>query len=91
MFDYLIVGAGFSGSVLAERLASQKNKKILIVDKRNPIGGNAYDYYNEHGILIHKYGPHWFHTNDRKVFEYMSAFTAHGSWNGSMPRVRKAT
>jgi len=76
MFDYLIVGAGFSGSVLAERLASQKNKKILIVDKRNHIGGNAYDYYNEHGILIHKYGPHWFHTNDRKVFEYLSAFTA---------------
>ena len=60
MFDYLIVGAGFSGSVLAERIASRHNKKVLIVDKRNHIGGNAYDDYNEHGILVHRYGPHWF-------------------------------
>ncbi|MGG6293894.1 UDP-galactopyranose mutase [Leptolyngbya sp. AN02str] len=75
MFDYLIVGAGFAGSVLAERLASQSNKKILIVDTRNHIGGNAYDYYNEDGILIHKYGPHIFHTNSRDVFEYLSRFT----------------
>ena len=75
MFDYLIVGAGFSGVVLAERLASVLNKKILIVDKRNHIGGNAYDHYNESGILIHKYGPHWFHTNDDNVFRYLSQFT----------------
>jgi UDP-galactopyranose mutase len=67
MFDYLIVGAGFAGSVLAERLASQSNKKILIVDTRNHIGGNAYDHYNESGILVHKYGPHIFHTNSRDV------------------------
>ena len=58
MFDYLIIGAGFSGSVLAERIASQLNKKVLLVDKRNHIGGNAYDYYNEDGILVHQYGPH---------------------------------
>jgi UDP-galactopyranose mutase len=87
MFDYLIVGAGFSGSVLAERIASQHNKKVLIVDKRNHIGGNAYDYYNEHGILLHKYGPHWFHTNDKKVFDYLSAFT---DWRYHYHRVRSS-
>jgi UDP-galactopyranose mutase len=75
MFDYLIVGAGFAGSVLAERLASQLGKKILIVDTRSHIGGNAYDCYNNDGILIHKYGPHIFHTNSRDVFEYLSQFT----------------
>jgi UDP-galactopyranose mutase len=75
VFDYLIVGAGFSGSVIAERLATQLGKKVLVVDKRNHIGGNAYDHYNEHGILIHKYGPHIFHTNSREIFEYLSRFT----------------
>ncbi|MDZ8054202.1 MAG: UDP-galactopyranose mutase [Aulosira sp. ZfuVER01] len=75
VFDYLIVGAGFSGSAIAERLASQSGKKILIVDKRNHIGGNAYDHYDDHGILVHKYGPHIFHTNSREVFEYLSRFT----------------
>ncbi len=75
MFDYLIVGAGFAGSVLAERLASKAGKKVLIIDQRNHIGGNAYDYYNNEGILIHKYGPHIFHTNSKDVFEYLSQFT----------------
>ncbi len=75
-YDFLIVGAGFSGSVLAERLASVGNKKVLIIDKRNHIGGNAYDYYNEDGILVHKYGPHIFHTNSADVFNYLSKFTA---------------
>ncbi len=75
MFDYLIVGAGFAGSVMAERLATQANKKVLIIDKRNHIGGNAYDYYNNEGILIHKYGPHIFHTNSKEVFEYLGQFT----------------
>ena len=75
MFDYLIVGAGFAGSVLAERLANQLGKKVLIVDKRNHIGGNAYDCYDDAGILIHKHGPHIFHTNSREVFEYLSNFT----------------
>ena len=76
MFDYLIVGAGFSGSVIAERLASQLGKKCLLVDRRNHIGGNAYDTYDAAGLLIHKYGPHIFHTNSAAVFEYLSQFTA---------------
>jgi UDP-galactopyranose mutase len=75
MFDYLIVGAGYSGCVLAERIATQLKKKVLIVERRDHIGGNAYDYHNDDGILLHKYGPHWFHTNDKKVFAYLSQFT----------------
>ena len=85
MFDYLIVGAGFAGSVLAERLARGSNKKVLICDKRPHIGGNAYDHYNEAGILVHKYGPHIFHTNSREVFEYLSRFT---EWRPYQHRVR---
>lgn len=76
MFDYLIVGAGFAGSVLAERLASVGNKKVLVIDQRNHIGGNAYDYYNEEGILIHKFGPHIFHTNSKAIIDYLGQFTA---------------
>jgi UDP-galactopyranose mutase len=75
MFDYLIVGAGFAGSVLAERLASQANKRVLVVEKRNHIGGNAYDCFDDAGILIHRYGPHIFHTNSAEVFSYLSRFT----------------
>jgi len=74
-YDYLIVGAGFAGAVAAERLASQYNKKILIVEKRSHIGGNAYDEFDEHGILVHRYGPHIFHTNSKRVFDYLSQFT----------------
>jgi UDP-galactopyranose mutase len=85
MFDYLIVGAGFAGSVLAERLAAGSNKKVLICDKRPHIGGNAYDHYNDAGILVHKYGPHIFHTNSREVFEYLSRFT---DWRPYQHRVR---
>jgi UDP-galactopyranose mutase len=75
MFDFLIVGAGFAGTVLAERLASQAGKRVLILDKRNHIGGNAYDHYNEDGILVHRYGPHIFHTNCERIFTYLSQFT----------------
>ncbi len=74
-YDYLIVGAGFAGSVMAERLASQRNKKVLVVEKRNHIAGNAYDEYDGNGILVHRYGPHIFHTNSREVFDYLSHFT----------------
>jgi UDP-galactopyranose mutase len=76
MFDYMIVGAGFAGSVLAERLASELDAKVLMVERRHHIGGNAYDYYDDAGILVHKYGPHIFHTNSEKVFQYLSRFTA---------------
>jgi UDP-galactopyranose mutase len=75
-YDYLIVGAGFAGSVLAERLASDGGRKVLVCDKRPHIGGNAYDHYDEAGILVHKYGPHIFHTNSEDVVAYLSRFTA---------------
>ncbi|KQT37904.1 UDP-galactopyranose mutase [Methylophilus sp. Leaf414] len=74
-FDYLIVGAGFAGSVLAERLASDSNKSVLLIDRRPHIGGNAYDYFNHDGILIHQYGPHIFHTNSQRILDYLSRFT----------------
>jgi UDP-galactopyranose mutase len=73
--DWLIVGAGYTGSVLAERIASQLDQTVLLVDQRNHIGGNAYDYYDENGILIHQYGPHIFHTNALHVWEHLSQFT----------------
>lgn len=75
MFDYLIVGAGFAGAVIAERLAAGAGKKVLVVDKRHHIGGNTYDYYDTAGILVHKYGPHIFHTNSKEVFDYLGRFT----------------
>ena len=75
MFDYLIVGAGFAGSVLAERLARGCNKKVLLVDRRQHIAGNACDCFDDHGLLVHKYGPHIFHTASREVFDYLSRFT----------------
>ena len=74
-FDYLIVGAGYAGSVLAERLARGSGKQVLLIDRRPHIGGNAYDQYDEAGILVHKYGPHIFHTNSKEVFDYLSRFT----------------
>jgi UDP-galactopyranose mutase len=74
--DWLIVGAGFTGAVLAERLASQADQKVLVVDRRDHIGGNAYDSYDEHGALVHRYGAHIFHTGSRKIWDYLSQFTA---------------
>lgn len=74
-YDYLIVGAGFAGSVLAERLARGSGKSILICDRRKHIGGNAYDHFDAAGILVHKYGPHIFHTNSAEIFHYLSRFT----------------
>lgn len=73
-FDYLIVGAGFAGSVCAEQLTAA-GKRVLLIDQRAHVGGNAYDYYDDAGVLVHKYGPHIFHTNSQAVFEYLSAFT----------------
>jgi UDP-galactopyranose mutase len=74
-YDYLIVGAGLAGSVLAERIATQLDKKVLIVEKRGHIAGNCYDYLDNKGILVHKYGPHAFHTNLKQVWDYLSQFT----------------
>ncbi len=84
MFDFLIVGAGFAGSVIAQQMAAL-GKRVMIVDRRPHIGGNAYDHLNEHGVLVHKYGPHIFHTNSREVFEYLSQFT---KWRSYEHRVR---
>ena len=74
-FDTLVVGAGFAGSVLAERLANVLGQRVLVVDKRPHIGGNAYDRHDDAGVLIHPYGPHIFHTNSADIFEYLSQFT----------------
>lgn len=74
-FDFLIVGAGFAGSVLAERIATQLGKTCLIVEKRDHIGGNAYDHYDAAGVLLHKYGPHYFRTNSQRVVDYLGQFT----------------
>jgi UDP-galactopyranose mutase len=75
MFDWLIVGAGFAGSVLAERIASQRGESVLLLDRRPHIGGNAYDCYDDAGILIHQYGPHIFHTNSQQIVDHLSQFT----------------
>ena len=74
-FDALIVGAGYAGAIMAEQLASRAGQRVLVVDRRNHIAGNAYDYYDEHGVLVHKYGPHIFHTKSQKVVGYLSRFT----------------
>ena len=84
MFDYLIVGAGFAGAVVAERMARCYGKKVLVVDRRDHVAGNAYDHYDEHGLLVHRYGPHIFHTNSDQVFDYLSQFT---SWRPYEHRV----
>ena len=75
MFDWLIVGAGFAGSTLAERIATQRGETVLVIDRRPHIGGNAYDRHNDDGLLVHQYGPHIFHTNSAQIFEHLSQFT----------------
>ena len=74
-YDYLVVGAGFAGAVMAERLAADGGKRVLVIDRRPHIAGNAYDVEDAAGILIHQYGPHIFHTNSAEVFDYLSRFT----------------
>ena len=82
----LVVGCGLSGIVLAERIASQKNEEVLIIDKRDHIGGNIFDYKDKDtNITVHKYGPHVFHTNSKEVWDYLSQFT---DWHRFMYRVR---
>lgn len=75
MFNYIIVGAGLAGAVMAERIADELDERVLVIERRNHIGGNCYDERDENGIIIHKYGPHIFHTDHREVFEYLSGFT----------------
>jgi UDP-galactopyranose mutase len=74
-YDVLVAGAGYAGSVMAERLASQRDARVLVVDRRPHIAGNAYDYIDEHGVLVHAYGPHIFHTKSKRVVDYLSRFT----------------
>ncbi len=75
MFDWIVVGAGFTGATLAERIASQRGERVLVVDRRSHIGGNAYDRTDANGVLIHEYGPHIFHTNSEKVWAYLQNFS----------------
>ncbi len=74
-YDYLVVGAGFAGSVISERLANEHGARVLLIDRRDHVGGNAFDEHDEAGILYHKYGPHIFHTNSDAVVDYLSQFT----------------
>ena len=74
-FDCLIVGAGYAGSVAARELAERGRLRVLVLERRDHIGGNAYDCLDESGILIHRYGPHIFHTSDERVYSYLSRFT----------------
>ncbi|MEA2449247.1 MAG: UDP-galactopyranose mutase [Thermoleophilaceae bacterium] len=83
-YDTLVVGAGYAGSVMAERLAGERGQRVLVIDRRDHIAGNAFDYTDEHGVLVHRYGPHIFHTNSDKVVEYLSRFT---SWRPYEHRV----
>jgi UDP-galactopyranose mutase len=86
-YDVLIVGAGYAGAIMAERLAAVRGNRVLVIDRRDHVAGNAYDYVDEHGVLVHRYGPHIFHTNSDKVVEYLSRFT---SWRPYEHRVLAA-
>lgn len=83
-FKYVIVGAGLSGITIAERIATQLHEKVLIIERRNHIAGNVYDKYNEYGILVHMYGPHTFHTDDKEIFDYICQYT---EWHEYQHRV----
>ncbi|MCX7641898.1 MAG: UDP-galactopyranose mutase [Elusimicrobiales bacterium] len=78
MFNFVVVGAGFAGSVIAERIATQLKEEVLIIERRNHVGGNCYDYNDENGIIVHRYGPHIFHTDEKKILDYLANFT---TWN----------
>ena len=74
MEKIIVVGAGFSGATIA-RLFAESGKDVIVYDKRDTIGGNAYDYTDKNGIIVQPYGPHIFHTNETEVFEFLSKFT----------------
>jgi UDP-galactopyranose mutase len=73
-FDTVVVGAGFAGAVRAERLATAGGQRVLVIDRRSHVGGNAFDELDKAGVLVHRYGPHIFHTNSADVFEYLLQF-----------------
>lgn len=75
MYDSIVIGSGIAGAIAARELAEKKQKKVLVIERRSHIGGNCYDKEDEHGILIHEYGPHIFHTNNKEIFDYLSRFT----------------
>ena len=83
-FDCLVIGSGYAGSVAAREMAERGGRRVLVLERRGHVGGNAYDCLDEHGILIHKYGPHIFHTSERRVFDYLSRFTG---WRDYQHRV----
>ena len=83
-FDALVVGAGYAGAVCARELAERGGKRVLVLERRDHIGGNAFDRTDDAGVLIHQYGPHIFHTNDRRVYDYLSRFT---TWRDYQHRV----
>ena len=84
-YDWLVVGAGFAGAVMAERLANERGDRVLVIDRREHVGGNAFDHHDAAGVLVHRYGPHIFHTNSDAVVAYLSRFTA---WHPYEHRVR---
>jgi len=81
MIDYIVIGSGLAGAVISQQIATKLDKKVLIIEKRNHIGGNCYDFKDENNILVHKYGPHIFHTNDKEVVDYLSNFTSWDIYN----------
>lgn len=83
-FDYVVVGTGLAGITIAERIATQLHKQVLMIEKRGHIGGNVYDEYDKAGILVQMYGPHTFHTNDKEVFDYICQYT---QWHEYQHRV----
>jgi UDP-galactopyranose mutase len=83
--DVLVVGAGFAGAIMAERIATELNLRVLVVDRRDHIAGNAFDERDEQGVLVHRYGPHLFHANNERIVRYLSRFT---DWQPYEHRVR---
>src|SRR4051794_16262076 len=74
-YDTLVVGAGYAGTIVAEQLATRARQRVLVIDRRDHIAGNAYDYVDDHGVLVHRYGPHIFHASSQKIVDYLSRFT----------------